>query len=249
MIVALTRPVPASVNRCELTHVARSPIDVAIARVQHAEYERALESLGCTIEHIAAADDLPDSVFVEDIAVVVDEVAVITRPGAESRRAEIEGVAGALRRHRDVRFITEPATIDGGDVLRIGERVYVGLTSRTNAVGVRQLSEHLESYGYSVEGVPVRGALHLKTAVTQIGQNAVLINRQWVDGFDDYECIEVHPDEPFAANALLIGDALIYPSAFPRTRERLKNVKLVDASELAKAEGGVTCCALLVSST
>jgi len=249
MIVALTRPVPASINRCELTHVARSPIDVAVARAQHAEYERALESLGCTIEHVAAADDLPDSVFVEDMAVVVDEVAVITRPGAESRRAEIAGVADALRRHRDVHFITEPATIDGGDVLRIGERVYVGLTSRTNAEGVRQLGEHLESYGYSVEGIPVRGALHLKTAVTQIGANAVLINRQWVDGFDDYECIEVHPDEPFAANALLIGDALIYSSAFPRTRERLKNVKLVDASELAKAEGGVTCCSLLLSST
>jgi dimethylargininase len=249
MPIALTRPVPASINRCELTHVDRSPIDVDLARAQHAAYERALESLGCTIERIEAADDMPDSVFVEDIAVVVDEVAVITRPGAESRRAEIAGVAAALRRHCDLQFIKEPATIDGGDVLRIGERVFVGLTARTNAEGVRQLREHLESYGYTVDGVPVRGALHLKTAVTQIGENALLINRQWVDGFDGYECIEVHPEEPFAANALLVGSSLIYASAFPRTLERLKdyNVRLVDASELAKAEGGVTCCSLLVT--
>lgn len=249
MPIALTRPVPASINRCELTHVDRSPIDVNLARAQHAAYERALESLGCTIERIEAADDMPDSVFVEDVAVVVDEVAVITRPGAESRRAEIAGVAAALRRHCDLQFIKEPATIDGGDVLRIGERVFVGLTARTNAEGVRQLREHLESYGYSVEGVPVRGALHLKTAVTQIGENALLINRQWVDAFDDYECIEVHPEEPFAANALLVGRSLIYASAFPRTLERLKDydVRLVDASELAKAEGGVTCCSLLVT--
>jgi dimethylargininase len=232
MLVAVTRAVPSSVNRCELTHVDRAPIDVEVARVQHAAYERALESLGCTIVGAAAADDLPDSVFVEDIAVIADDVAVITRPGAESRRAEIDGVADALRRYRELRFIEAPGTIDGG------------LTARTNAAGIEQLGRYL---GVDVVAIPVRGALHLKTAVTQIGENAVLINRDWVDGFDDYERIDVHPDEPFAANALLVAGSLIYSSAFPRTLERLKNfdVRVVDASELAKAEGGVTCCSVL----
>jgi dimethylargininase len=242
MLIALTRAVPASIADCQLTHIDRVPIDVAVARAQHEEYERALESLGCTIVRVATADELPDSVFVEDIAVVTDETAVITRPGAESRRAETAGVVEVLRRYRELRFIEAPGTIDGGDVLRIADRVFAGLSSRTNREGIRQL-------GLNVQPIEVRGALHLKSAVTQIGENTVLINRDWVGGFDDYEQIEVHPDEPFAANALRVGDALIYSTSFPRTLERLKNydVRTVDASELAKAEGGVTCCSVILS--
>jgi len=244
-LIALTRGVPSTINRCELTHVERTPIDADRARAQHDEYERALESLGCTIVRVPTADEFPDSVFIEDAAIVVDEVAVITRPGAESRRGETAAVADALRNYRELRFIEPPATIDGGDVLCIGKRVYVGVTPRSNADGVRQLRDALAPFGYSVDAVPVRDALHLKTAVTQVGENAVLINRAWVDGFDEYERIDVHPDEPFAANALRIGESLIYASSFPRTRERLKNVTVVDASELAKAEGGVTCCSIV----
>ena len=132
-------------------------------------------------------------------------------------------------------------------MLCIGKRTYVGVTPRSNADGVRQLRDHLAPFGYSVDAVPVHDCLHLKSAVTQIGEETVLINRAWVDGFEAYERIEVHPDEPFAANALRIDDALIYSSMFPRTRERLKNVRVVDASELAKAEGGVTCCSIVLS--
>lgn len=245
-MIALTRAVPSSIHLCELTHLARSPIDFDRARRQHEQYEAAL---GCTIERVPAADDLPDSVFIEDTAVVVDEIAVITRPGAESRRAEIAAVAEALRKYRELRFIEAPATLDGGDVLRVGKRVFVGATPRSNTEGVRQLRAHLAPFGYEVSAVPVHGCLHLKSAVTQIGEETLLINREWVDGFDEYERIEVHPDEPFAANALRIGGALIYPSMFPRTLERLKdfNVRLVDADELAKAEGGVTCCSVLIA--
>lgn len=238
MLIALTRGVPSSIANCQLTHLDRVPIDVDVARAQHEEYERALESLGCTIVRAAAADELPDSVFVEDIAVVTGEIAVITRPGAESRRAESAGVVEVLRRYRELRFIEAPGTIDGGDVLRIGDHAYAGLSSRTNLEGIRQLG---------AIPIEVRGALHLKSAVTQIGENTVLINRDWVSGFDDYDQIDVHPDEPFAANALRIGDALIYSKSYPRTLERLKNyeVRTVDASELAKAEGGVTCCSII----
>lgn len=248
-MIALTRGVPASINRCELTHLARSPIDVDRARLQHEQYEAALASLGCIIERVATADELPDSVFIEDTAVVVDEIAIITRPGAESRRAEMADVAGALRKHRELRFIEAPATIDGGDVLRVGKRVFVGATPRSNDEGVRQLRDHLAPFGYSVSSVPVQGCLHLKSAVTQVGEETLLINGAWVAGFEEYERIDVHPDEPFAANALRVGDSLIYPSMFPRTLERLKDfdVRLVDAGELAKAEGGVTCCSVLLS--
>ena len=247
MRIALTRGVPSTINRCELTHVERVPIDIDRARAQHDEYERALESLGCTIVRIDTADEFPDSVFIEDTAIVIDEVAVITRPGAESRRAETAAVADVLREYRTLRFIEPPATIDGGDVLCIGKRIYVGVTPRSNADGVRQLRDHLAPFGYSVDAVPVRDCLHLKSAVTQIGEETVLINRAWVDGFEEYEHVDVHPAEPFAANALRIDDALIYSSMFPRTRERLKNVRVVDASELAKAEGGVTCCSIVLS--
>ena len=246
MFIALTRAVPSSINNGERTHVDRVPIDVDRAREQHRAYE---EALGCRIERVPPADDLPDSVFVEDIAVVVEEIAVITRPGAESRRAEIDGVAATLKRFRDLRFIEAPGTLDGGDVLRIGERIYVGLSQRTNAQGAQQLRDHVEPFGYELFTVPVHGALHLKSAVTQIRDDAVLINPQWVEGFDDYQRIAVHPDEPFAANALRVGDSLIYSMSFPRTLEKLAglDVRLVDASEIAKAEGGVTCCSIVLS--
>ena len=244
-LIALTRPVPSTIQDCELTHLDRNPIDLDRAREQHRQYEAALAALGCTIEHVAAADEMPDSVFIEDTAVVVDEVAVITRPGAESRRGETVDVANVLKRYREVRFIEPPATLDGGDVLRIGKRVFVGVTPRSNSDGVKQLREALAPFGYSVEAVPVHDCLHLKSAVTQVGENTVLINRAWCDAFDEYERIDVHPDEPFAANALRIGDAIVYPTQFPRTAERLRNVRFVDAGELAKAEGGVTCCSVI----
>lgn len=243
--IALTRPVPSSINQCELTHVARTPIDIDAARDQHAQYERALDALGCRVDRVPLADDMPDSVFIEDTAVVVDEIAVITRPGAESRRAETAAVANALRKYRPLRFIEAPATIDGGDVLVIGKRVFVGMSQRTNSDGANQLRNHLAPFGYAVEAMPVQGALHLKSAVTQIADGTVLINEQWIRGFDEYARVDVDPSEPFAANALRIADALIYPTMFPRTRATLKNVHAVDASELAKAEGGVTCCSIV----
>jgi len=248
MLIALTREVPSSINACELTHVARTPIDVAAARAQHAAYEAALQEAGCTLRRLPAADDLPDSVFVEDAAVVVDELAVVTRPGAASRRAETSSVAEALRAHRDVVAIEEPGTLDGGDVLQLGETIFVGLSARTNAEGARQLAGFLEAYGYVVKTVAVEGALHLKTAVTRVRRDAVLLNPQWIDrALFDCDVIEVDPEEPFAANVLLAGETLLCSTAYPKTNARLGAVTTVDASELAKAEGGLTCCSILFS--
>lgn len=250
-LIALTRAVSRSLAECELTHVERSPIDLSIARTQHREYEAALASLDCRVIQLAEEPAMPDAVFVEDVAVVLDEIAIITRPGAISRRAEIESVATALGTWRPLVRLTEPATLDGGDVLRLGRTLYVGLGARTNEAGAAQLADAVRRHGYKVRTVHVQDALHLKTAVTGLGEGLLLINPAWVDpaDFDGFDTIEVHVDEPFAANALRVGDTVIHSSAFPGTQRRLTSRGLkvfgVNASELARAEGGVTCCSLV----
>lgn len=245
------REVSPSLGRCELTFLAREAIDLDRARAQHRTLEAALETLGCVIERLPAEPDLPDSVFVEDTAVVVDEVAVMTRPGAASRRAETASVARALARHRLLVSIEAPGTLDGGDVVRLGSRVYVGRSSRTNEAGTLALRAALGGFGYTVTAVPVAGCLHLKSAITEVAAGTVLLNPEWVDAavFSDANVIEIDPDEPFAANAQRVGDAVVFPAAFPRTGERLRRrgirIVTVDLSELAKAEGAVTCCSVV----
>jgi dimethylargininase len=252
MPTAITRKVSDAIGRCELTHISREPIDVRLAVRQHEAYERCLAELGCRVVSLPQEPDLPDSVFVEDTAVVVEELAVMTRPGAESRRAEVPSVARALAEYRPIAVIEAPGTLDGGDVLRLGRRVFVGLSARTNAAGIGQLGSALARHGYSVEPVPVSKCLHLKSAVTQIAEDAVLVNPAWVDAaaLDGFRRIEVDPAEQYAANALLVADTAVYPLAFPRTAARLERagVRLapLDLSELAKAEGGVTCCSLIL---
>jgi dimethylargininase len=251
-MIALTRPVPDSVTRCELTHIARTPIDIANARRQHAEYERVLRSLGCEVRQLPALHEHPDSVFIEDTALVFDECAVITRPGAESRRGETAGVAETLRPLRRLYHIEAPGTLDGGDVLRVGKRIYVGASTRSNDDGARQLADALGAHAYSVMRAPMRDCLHLKTAVSTLPNGVLLLDPRFVDAedFDGARCIHVHHDEPEAANVLVVGDVVILPASAPRTRALLDGAgyetMAVDASELAKAEGGLTCCCLLV---
>ncbi len=251
MPIAIAREVSPSLAACELSFVDRTPIDVARANAQHRDYQRALTALGCEVHVLDAQADMPDSVFVEDVAIVLDEVAVMTRPGARSRRAEGASVAEVLRRHRPLRAIEAPGTLDGGDVLCIGRRVYVGESARSNPTGIAQLRAILAEYGYSVTGVPTHGCLHLKSAVTALDDDTVLLQPRWVDRawFADYRIIEVDADEEHAANVLRIGAALVLPACFPRTRQRLLDagydVTVVDVSELQKAEGAVTCCSLV----
>jgi len=251
MKLALTREVSRSITQCELTHVARTPIDLATARAQHHEYEQALETLGVRVVRLPELHDRPDAVFVEDAALVLDEVAVLTRPGAASRRPEVEAMAEALAPYRRTVRIAEPATLDGGDVLRLGRTLYVGLTQRTTAQGIASLRALLAPFGYEVREVQVAGALHLKTAVTQVSDEWILVNPEWVDAshFEGYDVLTVDPGEPFSANAVLVNGGVIHSTAFPRTQAMLRahgiRVVGVDASELAKAEGGVTCCSLI----
>jgi dimethylargininase len=252
MFIALTRSVPASIDRCELSHVSREPIDHALAVEQHRAYERALARLGCRVERLPDLPDLPDSVFVEDTAVVLDGVAIIARPGAASRRAELPSVVSLLRSYRELVFIETPGTLDGGDVLVSGRTIYAGLSARTNAEAVRQLAAAVNPRGYDVRAVPVRGCLHLKSAATLASPDTVVINPTWVDRtfFDAFQTIDVDPAEPMGANVLRVGDVTLCATAYPRTRGRLQahgiTTEAVDATEVAKAEGALTCCSIIL---
>ena len=249
--IALTRPVSDGLARCELTYLQRQPIDVELARLQHEQYERVLgEAAHCTIVRVPAAHDLADAVFVEDAAVAFDEAAIITRPGAASRRDETAAVAAVLSFHRELHHIQAPGTVDGGDVVFCGRRAFVGRTARTNDEGIAQMRKILAPFGYSVHGVTVRGCLHLKSAATVLSENQLLVNPAWVsrDDFPGVEFFPIDPAEPHAANILKAGDDYIYSPAFPRTAARLQMslaLNFVDMTELAKAEGALTCCSVI----
>jgi dimethylargininase len=250
--IAITRTVSRALEHCELTHLQRCLIDLALARRQHAAYEQALREAGCEVWQLGELPEQADSVFVEDTVIVLDEVAVITRPGAPSRRGEVETMAVALAGLREIVRIESPGTLDGGDVLRLDRVLCVGASARSSAEGIAQLARLLAPFDYHVVTVPVQGCLHLKSAVTRVAPGQVLLNPGWVDArcFPGWEPIAIDPAEPHAANALCLGGALIYPASCPRTADALRklgiDVRCVDMSETEKAEGGVTCCSVIV---
>ena len=251
MLKAITREVSPRINECELSFHQRHPIDVAKASAQHRAYQQCLHELGARVISLPAEPDLPDCVFVEDPAVVVDEIAVISIMGAASRRPEANSLAAALADYRDLAFLREPATLDGGDVMRAGRTLFVGVSGRTNREAVSQLSEILRPFDYQVNPVEVTGCLHLKSACSYIGRNTVLLNRDWINAEElrQFEWIDVPAEEPNAANALLVNDTVVLPLSFPRTRALLERrglrTRTIDVSELQKAESGVTCMSLI----
>jgi dimethylargininase len=250
-LIAITRPVGPAIDRCELTNLERVPIDLKRAIAQHHKYKENLKSLGVEVLSLPEEPHLPDAVFIEDVAVVLDECAIITRPGADSRKPETETIARALAPYRTLHMIQAPGMLDGGDVLVVGKRIWVGLATRSNQSAIDQMQAFLEPYGYTVRGIPVSGCLHLKSAVTRVAEDTLLINPAWVDraNLPGMKFIEVDPSEPYAANALLVGETVMYQPAYPKTRLRLEEAGLhpllVDQSELAKAEGALTCCSLI----
>ena len=251
MLTAITRGVSASLASGELTFRDRTPIDIALAHRQHESYEAALIKLGVRIDHLPPEDAYPDAVFVEDVALVLDEIAIITAPGAASRIGEAESMARAVGKYRPVKHLSAPATLDGGDVVRIGKTLYVGLSSRTNQLGIDQLGALLSPLGYTVLGVEVEGALHLKTACTYAGRGILLANPEWAatNIFRDVEVFPVDAEEPWGGSVLAINDSLVIAASFPRTRAKLEarglTVVAVDLSELQKAEGGPTCLSIV----
>jgi dimethylargininase len=254
MLTAVTRAVSPAIVHCELSFIDRKPIDLARAQQQHQAYEVLLAKLGARVVSLPPAPDLPDSMFVEDPAIVLDELAVILPLGTESRRREGQLLAPELSKHRKLAYVQLPGTLEGGDVLRIGRKLFVGLTKRSNAEGIRQLAETVKPQGYEVISVPVTGCLHLKSAVTFLGDNTLLANRTWFDTtpFGGYDWIDVDPSEPHAANALALSGTVVFPASFPKTRGRIGSrdfrVTPLDISELQKAESGLTCSSLLFES-
>jgi dimethylargininase len=253
IMIAITRVPGPNLASCELTHLDRVPVDISKATVQHRTYELQLERFGCEIHRLPETPELPDAVFVEDVAVVFPEIAIITRPGAASRRAETDSMAAELRKWRPLKWITTPGTIDGGDILTIGKRVWIGQSGRSNREGILQFQEYLKPFGYTVAGVPVSGCLHLKTALAPVEEDLMLMNPNWADpgDFPGITCIPVHPEEPFGANLLRFGAFVLCSTDFPHTMEWIENYGLhpvaIDYSELAKAEAGLTCCSVIFS--
>ena len=249
---AIVRGVSPSLARCELTYLEREPIDVPRAVAQHAAYADLLRALGLDVVEIPADDAFPDACFVEDAAVVLDEAALLTMPGAASRRGELPAVEEALARFRSVERTPLPATIEGGDVLRVGRTVFVGRSPRTNAAGIARLRAFAEPRGYAVVPVDVTGCLHLKSAVTALDDGRLLANAGWIDmrPFAAFDVVEVAEEEPGAANVLRIDDVLVADPGFPRTLERIVArgyaPRLVDVSEFRKAEAALTCKSLLL---
>jgi len=251
--VAVTRELTAAIGNCELTFLHRSAIDFALAQQQHRDYQSALSSLGCEVVVVPAPPGLADSVFIEDTALVLDDIAVMLRPGVASRQPEVAGVAEVLQQYKPLKAIEPPGTIDGGDLLRVGNRIFAGLSTRSNQSGIQQLRDIVSDFGMTVETVETTKCLHLKSAVSEVAPGTLLINTDWISSsaFKDFELIPVDKEETHAANALRIGKNLIYPSSFPRTMDVLVNrgidVVPVDLTELQKAEGAVTCCSLIFS--
>jgi dimethylargininase len=249
---ALCRAVSPAIAACELSFIGREPINVAMAHLQHIDYVDLLNKLGATVIELPAEPSLPDSVFVEDTVLLFDELAVMTRPGAPSRRGEVASIEAAFKKYREhIAHITEPGTIDGGDVLRIGKRVFVGLSQRSNQAAIDQLRDILKPYGYSVTAVAIRDCLHLKSGVTALSDDTVLINPHWVDAgcFSDYRQIRIDETEQHAANVVRVNADILMPATFPKTQAIIEaagfRVHTVDLSEIQKAEGAITCCSVL----
>lgn len=258
---AVVRGVPSSFSRAIPPYEPRPSatsgavidlgVDVELARRQHDRYCEILEAVGLDVVRLAADDLHPDCCFVEDAALVVDDLAIVPVMGAPTRRGESGAVAEALGRYRALHYLRPPATLDGGDVLRIGKRIFVGRSRRTNAAAVKQLADVLRPRGYEVSAVQVHGVLHLKSAVTLLAEEQVLFRRGVVDSSPlvGLQMLAVPRDESHAANCIAIGGTVILPDRAPSTASMLRGegfeVLEVDMSEFRKAGGLLTCCSII----
>ena len=252
MLVALTRGVSSNIGDCLLTHLTRQRIDASKAINQHRAYEECLRQVGMHVISLPVEPDMPDSVFIEDPAIVLDEIALVGRMGAAQRQAETKSLTKILSAVRPLRFMDPPATLEGGDRIRIGRTIFVGISSRTNESGVEQLSSILAPFDYRVKPVKVTGCLHLTTGCSYLGNHSVLMNAGWIDAsvFNDFNIIHTPPEEPWGANTIVIGDGVLLLSAsFPRTRALLEqrgfDVRVANISEFEKAEAGLSCMSLI----
>ncbi|MEM2105844.1 MAG: arginine deiminase family protein [Candidatus Bathyarchaeia archaeon] len=247
---AIVRPVPNSYDQCVRTNVER--IDVALAKKQHAEYCETLENLGLKLIWVEGDDALPDSCFVEDTAIIVEEKAVICNMKVKSRKPEVIAVAKLLEKLKETWYIKPPATMDGGDVLKIENRIFVGLSERTNLHAVHQLRKILDRTDVEVVPVKVRNVLHLKSACTYLGNNYVIMSKGHFnfDMLRDYEKIVVPKGEEYAADCLAINGTVLMAKGYPKTKKMIEaagfSVIELEMSEFRKGEGALTCLSILL---
>ena len=248
-MLALTHAPSPHMNRCQLTFHDRQPIDFARACYQHRAYCRMLRQEGFQVRTLCTHLRAPDAVFVEDTAIVLDEIAILTAPSA-ARRCELAGIERELQPLRAIRRIEPPAAIEGGDVLRIQRTLLVGLSSRTNRQGIDALTRIVHPCGYRVITVPVEHCLHLKSACTAALDGTLLVNPRWIDtsALREFELVMTPHDEPQAANLLRLGKRIWLPAGYPKTTAVIRglglSVETLDLSEFAKAEGSITCMSL-----
>jgi dimethylargininase len=251
-MIALVHTPSPNMQACQRTFVPHQAIDLQRAIQQHADYCQALADLGCQVRSLEANSRLPDCAFIEDTAVVLDEVAVLGAMGAPSRSPEPQSIEPILREFRTVERLPPSATLEGGDVLRIGRTLLVGQSGRTNAAGIEALAAIGRRFGYDVLAVPVRRALHLKTSCTALPDGRLLVNPAWIDeaALGRFTRLHVPPAEPWAANLLLVHGSVLMPDSAPQTDSLIGGlgfpVRTVNLTEFAKAEAGVTCLSLLI---
>ncbi len=249
--LAIVRGVPASFSRALAAAVPPEPIDVDRARRQHADYLAALRTCGAEVVELPADESLPDCCFIEDTAVVAGGVALITRPGAASRRREPDAVRPVLAARMPVEEMVEPATLDGGDCLLLGRTLYVGRSGRTNAAGAARARQVFGHAGITVVEVPVTGALHLKSVCSPLGDDLVVVAPGALPpGTFDAHVLEVPAGEPAGANLVTIGRSAVIAAGCPETARLVDAAGWrpvpVDTSELRKADGALTCLSLIV---
>jgi dimethylargininase len=247
MKTAITRAVSPTIGNCQLTYMSRQPIDYEKAVQQHAAYRQALRDMDLEVICLPAESELPDAAFVEDNALVLDEVAVIGATSVSSRKPELRSMNSFLQRYRQVHSLGEDVSFEGGDVIRQGRTLYVGESGRTCSKAISRLSAFLECFNYAVKPVKVSKCLHLSTGASFISSDTILVNPEWIDHsmFSALNIVTVPEDEPWAANALALNGSVLMPDGFPKTRQLLADygflVRVVDVSEFLKAEAGVTC--------
>ncbi len=250
---ALTHIPSPQMQSCVRTFVPDEAIDHALAARQHADYCQALRDCRVQVVTLDVNANRPDAAFIEDTAIVLDELAVLCSLAPPTRRQEPAAIEPILSQYREVRRIEPPATIEGGDVLRVGRTLLVGQSRRTNAAGIAILAGLVAPFGYEIRPVPVRGCLHLKTACTALPDGRLLVNPAWIDtsALPDFELVKIPDEEPWAANVALVHSNVLLSAAHDKTAALIHdlgfNVRTIDLCEFAKAEGGVTCLGLFIS--
>jgi dimethylargininase len=252
-MLALTHTPSPAMDQGLRTFAGDERVDLELALRQHAEYEAMLKRLGARVRRLEVNRALPDGAFIEDTAVVLDEAAVLATMGAAARRAEPAAIEPVLREYREVHRLPPGATLEGGDVLRVGRELFVGLTARTNEAGARSLAAIAGRFGYRVRAVAVRDCLHFKSACCALPDGRLLVNPAWIvaGGLDGCRCVHVPADEPWGAQVLALGETVCMALGHARTAELIASlgfaVETIDLSEFAKVEGGVTCLSILVN--